>query len=228
MLQNFGLYYDYEREYDEKDRRKIIYHILKEKGEYQPIPNKRAAENRNKIYDSQIIEVIQTDNVQTAANVARIISKTEPILELKHKEGTVNENTRSRMRELFGTYKNNHIEKHGTIGEIIEKRWCRLDHENNQYVPMSNDQISSFLSLFKQNRENTLEMQLDIISEFTAELITREEMNAQIGSITFNSFVDARNEFKAKYGFTPIKVPVFGIEGIHYIKFEKEEEKWDF
>jgi hypothetical protein len=70
LLSNLGLYYEYEVMYDGRRR---DYHILKKLGDYQNIPNKRDAAKRDEVYKSKVVGVIKNDNVQTAANVARII-----------------------------------------------------------------------------------------------------------------------------------------------------------
>ena len=57
---------------------------------------------RDAVYEAQIVDVIEQDDYQTAANVARIITTREQIKNLHHSNGTVQEYTRLRMREMFG------------------------------------------------------------------------------------------------------------------------------
>lgn len=158
LLRNLSIYYDYEVEYD---GRKAEYHILKKLGDYQGIPRKRNAAKRDAVYSSQIIEVIKEDNVQTAANVARIINDHKEIQEFNHKFGTVQEYTRLRMREMFGKQQN----EGGTTGRILEKVWVRLDAEHNVYFPMDDNQIEAFYACFKRERALSTQIELEAVND---------------------------------------------------------------
>ena len=216
LLSNLSLYYDYEVEYE---GRKTTFHILKKLGDYQGIPNKRDASKRNNTYRSKIVEVIKADNVQTASNVARIIKDDSEIQELNHKFGTVQEYIRLRMREMFGKYQNDG----GTDGRILEKIWCRLDLEHNCYIPMPEDQIQAFYEFFYAERKASAPIELDALNDYEIGLITKEDMTAIIGQQAYFGYANARREFKAKYGYTPVKVPVYGIYGFDITNFESED-----
>ena len=217
LLSNFSLYYEYEVEYQGRETK---YHILKKLGDYQKIPNKRNAQKRNEVYGEKIIEVVKEDNVQTAANVARIIKDKEEIQEFQHKFGTVSEYTRLQMREMFGTRQN----EGGTKGRILDKIWCRLDSEYNCYIPLPEEQVQGFLKLFHAEHKLSAKAELDALNDCEIGLISKEERDSIIGEAAYFSYANARREFKAKYGYTPIKVPVYGIEGYNIINFEKETE----
>lgn len=218
LLDNFSLYYEYEVEYE---GRTTTYHILKKLGDYQGIPNKRDAEARRAAYSTQIIEVIKEDNVQTAANVARIIQNSDAIRVFNHKYGTIQEYSRIQMREMFGSGKNGV----GTKGMIMDKIWCRADLENNCYIPMPEEHIKAFYGFFRRERELDDKIEIEIMNDYAVGLLTKEEMEERISQQTFFSYQNARREFRARYGYTPLKVPVYGIEGIHCISFQKKEEE---
>ena len=220
LLRNLSLYYDYEVEYEGRTTK---YHILKKLGDYQKIPNKRDAKIRDNTYSEKIVEVIKEDNVQTAANVARIIQDDEKIKVFNHKFSTVQEYTRLQMREMFGKNQN----EGGTRGRILEKIWCRADLEYNVYVPMPQEQIKAFFDLFHEERKLDAKFTVEAMNDYEIGLITKEEMNAIIGDQTFFSYQNARREFKAKFGYTPVKVPVYGLDDYHFIDFEKETEEND-
>lgn len=48
-------------------------------------------------------------------------------------------------------------------------------------------------------------------------------MTAIIGQQAYFGYANARREFKAKYGYTPVKVPVYGIYGFDITNFESED-----
>jgi hypothetical protein len=133
LLENFGHYYEYEVE---RRGRSDYYHILKQLGNYQPIQKKGA--KRDDVYEKGIIQVIEEDNIQTAANVARRLEKEDAAIQsFNHSSGTVYEYTRTRMRNMFGTKLN----EGGSKGMIVNKVWCRLDKDNNYYILMSEEAI---------------------------------------------------------------------------------------
>lgn len=202
LLDNFSLYYEYEVEYE---GRKTNYRILKKLGDYQKPPNRRDKTKRDAIYAEEIVNVIKEDNIQTAKNVSRIIKSTESIIQFNHTDGTIYEYTRLRMRELFGNGK----DREGSIGTIKDKFWCRLDIEHNIYIPLTQDQIDEFFNYFHQERTESWEQEMELLCDFHNGLIDKKDFQNMLGEISFSDFTAARNRFKNKYGFYPIKVPEY-------------------
>ena len=203
LLENFGYYYIYKVVYE---GRNINYSIIEKLGDYQPIPKK--GEKRDDIYENGIIEVIEEDNIQTAANVARRLGKeNKEIIALKHSEGTIYEYTRTRMRNMFGTG----VNEGGSKGMISGKVWCRLDKDNDCYIPMTDEAITRFYEIYSKSQESRKTDELEIFSDYQSGLITKEEMCEMIGERGFIAFKAARECFKEKYGYFPIKVPVYEI-----------------
>ena len=213
LLDNFSLYYEYEVEYEGN---RTNYVIIKQVGDYEKPLNIRDKRIRDAVYADEIVSVIKEDNLQTAKNVSRIIRSHEPIVAFNHTDGTVYEYTRVRMREMFG----NKIIIGGTIGEILEKRWCFLDHEHNCYCEMSQKQIDDFYTLFHTEQKDSVKEEAEYYNDYTIGLITRDEMNQAVSKLGFEVFLRARTAYKAKYGFTPIKVPVYGFYGKDIIFFD--------
>src|SRR3712207_8978804 len=58
-------------------------------------------------------------------------SNHEAITSFGHKESSVYEYTRLRMRDMFG---NGYSLNHGTHGEITDKIWCRLDYRSEEHT----------------------------------------------------------------------------------------------
>ena len=135
LLLHLQQYYEYEIKYNENDRRKLDYHIIRKIKEYEPPKGKKAKQNT--IYSEQIINVIEEDNWQTAKNVSRIIKNRKEIIDLKHKDGTIYEYTRVNMRTMFGR----DIGEGGTKGIITDKVWCVPDTENNVYIALDDTQV---------------------------------------------------------------------------------------
>lgn len=214
LLDNFKQYYDYEILYE---GRSTFYHILKQRGEYNKPLGKNDGRKRDEIYSQEITKVIKKDRVQTAKNVSRIIENKEPIVKLNHKSGTVYENTRLRMREMFGTK----VLCGGTKGTILEKVWCGLDSQTNTYFPMSEASYDEFKKMMRNKRKDIEEMELELYSNYQNGLIEVDDYTNMISEIGFHSFLAAQKEFKAKYGYRPIKVPVYGFYDIDALQFDK-------
>lgn len=214
LLDNFNQYYDYEVLYK---GRNTFYHILKQKGEYSKPLRKNDGRKRDEIYSQEIVKVIKKDNVQTAKNVSRIIRNNEPIVKLNHKDGTVYENTRLRMRAMFGT----DLISGGTIGAIIDKIWCGLDLETNTYFRMSDEEYDDFKKMMRVEQKEILDEELELYSDYKNGLIEEDELGKKAKEIGFRAFLSAQETYKKKYGYRPIKVPVYGFYDIDVLQFER-------
>ena len=210
LLENFGNYYEYEVE---RRGRNDYYHVLKQLGDYQPI--QRKSSKRDKTYEQGIIRVIEDDNIQTAANVARRLGKEDAAVQsFNHSAGTIYEYTRTRMRNMFGVK----VNEGGSQGMITGKVWCRLDQDNNCYIPLSEESIQKFYAIYSLSQEARKDYELEVFSDYQNGLITREEAFESIGERAIEAFKAAREKFKQDYGYYPIKVPVYEVSA-----FEREE-----
>lgn len=214
LLENFCLYYEYEVVYEGRSTK---YHIIRKLGDYQKPLSKRSKELRDQIYEKEIVDVIERDNVQTAKNIARIIQKKDEIQEYHHTEGTVYEYTRLRVASMFGKK----VGEGGTHGEILEKIWCSADLEHNCYIPMSDEAIQKFYDCYSQSKEDGKQKELELLNDYQIGLIKKEELQEAIGEISLSNYIAARKCFYQKYGYYPIKVPVYGLDGFDILRFEK-------
>lgn len=204
LLKHFGSFYEYELEKDQHDRRKTNYRILKKLGEYSPEPRK--GQKRDIAYENGIIDIISEDNVQTAANVARrLYLENYDVIKLNYTEKTNYENTRVNMRIMFGTK----VNEMGTKGRIAAKIWCRKEKDWNRYIPLTKEEIDDFFNIYKNEKENNRDYELEILNDYDIGLIDKEELYRLIGNQGINNFIAAKETFKAKYGFYPVKVPVY-------------------
>jgi len=203
LLLHLSHHYQYEIKYNERDHRKLDYHIIKKIKEYEPLLSKRAQQNI--IYSGKIIDVIKQDNLQTPKNVSRIIKSDNDIVALNHKEGTIYEYTRVNMRTMFGKG----IREGGTVGIIFSKRWCRINLETNTYIPLSEEQTQYLFDTFYSFKSEISEKELSVYADIDCGLLTRNETTDIFSENKLWYFLLAKGLFKAEYGYYPIKVPVY-------------------
>lgn len=65
------------------------------------------------------------------------------------------------------------------------------------------------------------ECQLELLNDYQIGLIQKEELQEAIGEISLSNYIAARKCFYQKYGYYPIKVPVYGLDGFDILRFEK-------
>ena len=65
--------------------------------------------------------------------------------------------------------------------------------------------------MYAAQKESSKEEETEIFSDYLNGLITKEEMNEKIGTCGYYCFASARKDFYNKYGFYPIKVPVYEL-----------------
>lgn len=225
LLMHLSIYYDYEVKYDRKDARRRIYTILSQKSIYEPYKSVRqqAIDKRDKVFEKEILDVIENDNLQTAKNISRIIDK-DIKEELNYETGTIYEYTRLRVNKWFGKG-NNTV---GTKGMITDKIWCYLDINNNCYIPLNEKQIHFLFSTYSKEINDIHKKELESFSDYENGLITKEELNNAIGNTRYMCFVTAKDEFKSKYGYYPIKVPVYSIGVFSNNAFDVKEGEFTF
>lgn len=143
--------------------------------------------------------------------MARIIKDNEDIKELKHTDGTIYEYTRRSMRNMFGTKE----KESGTHGRIDRKVWCKLDADNNYYVELSQEQVNEFFNMFSQQKEAGKSFEASVYSDYESGLITKADRDKAVGAIGYEAYRQAKRAFYDKYGFTPIKVPVYELSAFN-------------
>lgn len=215
LLDNFAIYYEYEVNYnDSKQRNNWTYTIIKQLGEYQKIPRKskktsQKKEEATKLIEEKIIEIITEDNLQTAANIARIFTAeySKDFEKFGYTEGTLYELTRLKMREMFGTQPY----EGGTHGYYNGKVWCIADVSNNVYIEMSEQVHKWFSNAYQNNSVDSYESEMEIMDAYENKEITKAEMIKKVGEMKYDIFRRTREDFKAQYGSYPVKVPEYEI-----------------
>lgn len=209
LLKHLCNYYEYEIKYNEKDKRKKEFHIIKKIQDYEKFekPKAEKIKIRDRVFEEGIIGIVKEDNIQTSANINRIMRKEIDFVKDNYKEGTSYEYIRIRMIEYFGKKKN----EGGTKGRIERKIWCKLDVEGCCYIPLTDEQIEDFYNMLGANLSSLDKRKeiAEICSNYENDLITKEERDSILGYSNYCSYEETKNQFYKKYGFHPVCVPVY-------------------
>lgn len=204
--------------------RKINYIILSD-GEFEYERKKDISEERNKVFQDTIVEVVREQPLNTAANVSRVITRKQlPPTQFGYSDGTQYEYTRTNMKEIYDgeldfSKSAEEVKEKAAIrrrGHIEEKIWCRYDKENLKYIPMPEDEKKIWLEIMhsKFNKvEKQIEKREDVVADYMAGTITKEEKRARYAAIVDDedeqAFISACQEFKEQYGYRPAKIPYY-------------------
>ena len=210
--------YEYEVIYKGQAR---YYHFL-EDGEFEYYHKRKSqkssviAQKRDVAFESAIIETLTDQPLNTAANVKRIIIEEWPeVTRLGYAESTTYEYTRVRMRKWFGKDEddNGSFENMEDLkmrkGYIRRKVWCRLDINNNRYIPLPKEEIDAFIHILRINLMEDEDDEIKLLADFDAGTITKEEYAKESSALRYGSYVCAKESFKEIYGYFPIKVPEY-------------------
>lgn len=209
LLAHFSNYYEYEIRYNNNDRRKRDFYIFKKIKDYEEYkkPKSEKIQKRDTIFENEIVDIVTEDNIQTSANINRIIRIDNDFVRDNYKDGTSYEYVRLRMLKYFGNKKN----QGGTKGYIARKVWCKLDIDHNCYIPLSQEVLEEFYNLLgtKLNSDERKKEIAEICSSYENDLITKEERDNELGYSNYMCYEEAKNQFYNKYGFHPICVPQY-------------------
>lgn len=200
-LDYLSIFCDFEISYS---GRSTYYTITEVYGEYEK-QTKKNAEKKEKVYREASIAVIKKDNLQTAANIGRIIKHEDKIKELHHADSTIGRYTRKVIKKMLNE----------NILHIEDKLWCRLSKEENKYYELNNEEIKEFFELFGVCQKKENKAQLEIISDFKNGLIEKGELEEKVSNNLLNVFDAARLEFMERHGYFPIKVPVYVFNALN-------------
>ena len=209
-LDSLSRAYEYEISYK---GRGIFYTFTSQIAEYNGYERKNAREKNDAVIHKFIREVIEEDDLQTAANMGRRAFesfaegvKTE-VAKLGLAESTTKEYIRLKMREMFGTK----IGESGTDGFISEKVWCKLNAEYNVYEELSDDIVKDYYEIVQTVKSEIKKEDVCMFEDYQNGLISREEYGEMLINYNTNLFAEAKKMFAAKHGFYPIKVPRYQL-----------------
>ena len=183
--------------------------------DFEKPERKNAKEKTDALLLKYISYIIEEEPINTAANEARIALQTdaagnELFIEIQNLANKHNNPEQYLYRHLlpldqlaFGR----DINEEGLLGRITTKVWCQLT-EDNYYVPISQEMIDEYFKLVDEATQEQKDIDSTIYEDYQNGIITREQMILQLGESSFNKYAESKKNFKKKYGFTPVKVPV--------------------
>lgn len=222
-LNSLSQAYEYEVGYK---GRAILYTITSQIGDFQKPERKNAREKNDAVIHQFIRDVIEEDDLQTAANMGRrafesfVEGVKTDVAKLGLTEGTTKEYIRLQMREMFGTQvgENNG----GTDGFISEKVWCRLNAEYNIYEELSGDIIADYLNIVKETKAEVKLEAIDAYEDYMNGNISKQEWMEIAADTLGDMFKISKQKFAARYGYYPIKVPRYQLNA-----WQNKECKYD-
>ncbi len=200
---------------------KVIYHFLTD-CEYEYTRKAKAVSAktiaRDKAFEDAILEIISEQPLNTAANMTRIIKDDWPeVTCFGYTDKTLYEYVRQRTRKWFGRA----IGDNGSFddvedmnmrkGYIARKVWCKLDAGYNIYKEMPQEQVDDFISMVKKHIREAENDDINLMADKDAGTISDEEYSKMSSSLRYDRYVAAKQEFKEKYGYYPIKVPEYRL-----------------
>lgn len=220
---SYGAFRNKKQEYEEHLAKFYIYtKIFKgntvyytfEKEMYPFVPYREyKAMQKSSIIQKSTKRAIEQNNRQTGSNVARIIVVDEEIQVLGLKLSTLTVYVRDELKALVdeGYYVRD------------DYRWCYLDKAKNEYVLMSDEEVSILRGYF--NLDDTREQEENILSAEEQGSIKHEDAATAITVLRKANFIKGRQLFQQETGFWPIKVPVY----VRAEQFQQRENKpFDF
>ena len=70
--------------------------------------------------------------------------------------------------------------------------------------------------MFKIEKSLYSQTEIDILADLDNGLLTRKEADRIISDNCINAFISAKQSFKIKYGYYPIKVPIYELSAFEY------------
>ena len=145
-------------------------------------------------------KVISEQPLNTGSNIARIMCNNvlSPAFHYKHTEDTAARYVRHSLKEDF-------VKK--------MSRWCSIDYNTNEYIPLKNEQFDYLMQLFRgqidSNKESKILSQeiMNIIADADAGNISKAEMKQKTADTAWKLYNLRMEQFKKKFGFRPYKTP---------------------
>ena len=163
--------------------------------------------SREKTIKTAIVKTINTNNVQTGSNIARIIKNDEEIILLKLADNSLVNYVRANLKDFIddGFYTK------------IDSVWCYLDELANEYILLNEKEIKELRDYLNAPSPKEEE----IYSQFNNKDISREETIKQLGELRLNRFVEACKLFQSRHdGHFPMKVAVYSQNAIYNGKYK--------
>lgn len=172
------------------------YYIIKQQfGDYEPLPRQGKSQEIKDYYLEATREEVERNHWNTGSNIARRIVKNDLKNRFSHAEGTITNYVRPIIKDKF-------------INEATVCQWMKLDKDNDEYLPLSEEQEEFLANLFaKKITANELgEKTMDIVAQVISGYMSKEEAGDAVVEIAYKTYMQTMSEFKAQFGFMPVKV----------------------
>lgn len=191
---HLSLFYFFEKE---DSGRATYYTFCSQIDDYIPYKDFKR-NNRDKVVTEGIKTVIAIDNRQTAANIARVLFRSDKPKEIQDlKLSTLKVYVRAQLKDLVtsGYY------------DKSDYAWCYLDKENSRYVLMSPEEVAELRTCF--NSQGTKEEEENIFAKYNEGDINEQELEIRLGKLRKNTFIEGLKQYQQETGYWCIKVPLF-------------------
>lgn len=190
----FKAFFDYDLTIQGEKRIYIIKEIF---GEYEPLPRKKKSVEVKAYYAQETSRIVKEEPTNTGANIARnIVAKKN---KYNHKEGTASVYVRDILK---GSY------------QVSNKTWCKRTADGLHYEPITEEQLTYLNECITQQfQDDAIQNQtVELYTDYEAGILTRQEFNERLGAMAGTTFLSAMDLFVIKYGFRPMKIPMW-VEG---------------
>lgn len=193
-------FYFFEKNNTIDSKNTIYYNFYEQKEEFIPYKEYKSFK-KNKIIQQKIKETIAVSKLQTAANIARIISVDAAIVPLDLRLSTLTVYTRDNLQKLVdeGYYYK------------LKSNWCYLDKKYNIYREMTEEQIAELRSYFSLYSNENYAAKESIWEMYTNKELSEKETNEALGQISKDAIIKGLRRYEQEHNAYPIKVAIYEL-----------------
>ena len=199
LLEHLKDYFDYTIELGGYHNTEQIVTIKEVYDDYEPLPRKTQIKEKQQDYKTFTLDTIEKYPLNTTSNIARKAIKDQNLQSKWHHKKTAAANY---IKPVINS----------SVVCKEAKYWCKLNKDINEYEPLTADQYNDFKDLLqKMSADGGMERIAEIISLYKEGEISKIEYQELVSQIAQIEFQFVFQEFKAKYGFIPVKVPYLKV-----------------
>ena len=205
ILEYLKLFYEFEVIGESTRTSYIFYEELAPYEPYSTSKGKKTKEQYQKEnYAPQIIAAVKAYPYRTYTSIQE---EYKDKFDVPHADKTQRQYIAETTKELFGTKDC----PQGTVGIINSRAWCRKDYETGRWIPLTEEQVADFMSMFTTCQQSTAEEAAELISMYRNKEITRKDLADSVVEIAETEYIRATDAFREKYGWIIRKVPEYMI-----------------
>lgn len=176
-----------------KSGRIQYYRIFKIYQEWKPYPGKKDIEAITKFYKEETYRIVKAQPRNTGSNVVRILEK-EDRNPFNHASSTMGNYIRPSLKNQF---KN----------DESERAWCHL--VGSVYELLTEEELNYLQNECFEKAPFSKKELMDKMADVTAGTVSKEEAGDIMVAYLTSPFEACMQKFKEKYGFRPIRVPLW-------------------